>query len=186
MRVLHHPLCKRQSAQPHIEELCGSGVFRGGTSEIVLAARTSPLRQEWQNIGLIDVIESLQNIQSVARIRLGSLPKIFAVVCVLLQNCTKYVVFVCLQSGSEIPAAMGRRYSARSTRKLRRYLHEFSDLFADHRCHCRFSARKKTTKNPRFCRNIGFAKIHVFPYSKRYESGDDGRAGGQANQAAAQ
>lgn len=172
------PYARGKARSRNIEEILAEAAVlsAAGHSEIVLTGtHIASYGKEWQNIGLIDVIESLQNIQSVARIRLGSLePKIFTPSFVSrLQNCSKVCpsFHLSLQSGSENTlVAMGRRYSAREYAQIAEDIctnFPTCSLTTDVIAGFPGESEEDHKESLRFCRDIGFMKIHVFPYSAK-------------------
>ncbi len=153
------------------ERLVASGV-----KEIVLTGiHLGSYGKDLQETALIDVIERLNEIPGLARLRLGSLePSLLteefcdrAAKCSVL--CPHF--HVSLQSGSrEVLRRMNRRYTPKD---YERYIANVRNYFinpaitTDIIAGFQGESRQEHQETLAFLRKIGFAKIHVFPFSKR-------------------
>lgn len=128
-----------------------------------------------EDIGLIDLLEEINKIEGIERIRLGSLePKLITEEFV---NRLKKLNKIChhfhlsLQSGcTTVLQRMNRRYTAEEFRKCAKLLREsFEDVMFTADVIVGFPGETEeefeTTYN--FLKEIKFYKIHVFKYSKR-------------------
>lgn len=128
-----------------------------------------------EDIGLIDLLEEINKIEGIERIRLGSLePKLITEEFV---NRLKKLDKIChhfhlsLQSGcTETLKRMNRRYTAEEFRECARLLREnFKDVMFTADVIVGFPGETEeefeTTYN--FLKEIKFYKIHVFKYSRR-------------------
>lgn len=147
-----------------------------GHYEIVLTGtHIASYGKEGQGATLIDVIEGLQQIEPIARIRLGSLePKILTPSFLTrLQACDKICdsFHLSLQSGSQNTLhRMGRRYSAAEYAQIAGNIRTYfptCSLTTDVIVGFPGESEADHGESLNFCRNIGFMKIHVFPYSAK-------------------
>ena len=165
------------------EEL--EALARTGRREVVLSGiNLSAYGREW-GLGLIDAVELAASVPGIERIRLGSLepdvigPEDFARMAAAGKVCPQF--HLSLQAGCDATLRrMGRRYDTAH------YLRAVEGIRA------RFPLAAITTdlmvgfpgetegdfeESLEFARRVGFAKIHVFPYSRRPGTPADGMPG---------
>ena len=148
----------------------------GGVQEIVLTGiHLGSYGKDLEEGALIDVIEGLNALPGLARIRLGSLePSLLTEeFCRRAAECRALCphFHVSLQSGSRgVLARMNRKYTpeqyAEHIANVRKYFKNpaiTTDIIAGFQG----ESEAEHTETLAFLRQIGFAKIHVFPYSKR-------------------
>lgn len=127
------------------------------------------------SIRLIDALEAIDGAEGVRRLRIGSLEPGYITQEVvdrlvgIKSLCPQF--HLSLQSGSDrILALMRRRYNterfARSVQLLRRAF-PFCALTTDVICGFPGETEADFEKTLEFCREMGFARMHVFPYSER-------------------
>ena len=150
---------------------------RAGYGEVVLTgihigSYGKDLEEE---LGLMDVIEAVHQVEGIARIRLGSLEPVLideafvARAKALPKLCPQF--HLSLQSGCDATLKrMGRRYTTedyrRATELLRKHLPDTAittDLMVGFAGET--EAEFETTYA--FCKEIGFSQMHIFPYSIR-------------------
>lgn len=148
----------------------------GGVLEVVLTGiHIGSYGKDIGGVGLIDVIEAVGGVQGLARIRLGSLePRILtegfcARAAQVAALCPHF--HISLQSGSAgVLQRMNRRYTPQeyaqvvaNVRAAFRYPAITTDIIAG------FAGETLTEHEETlaFIRKIGFARVHVFPYSER-------------------
>lgn len=124
---------------------------------------------------LLTVIEALHAIPGIERIRLGSLEPVIAneaFACALSKLpkvCPQF--HLALQSGCDsVLKRMRRRYDTAAYREsvhaLRRYFPDCA-LTTDVLCGFPGETQEEHAQTVAFCREMGFARMHVFPYSER-------------------
>ncbi len=145
-----------------------------GYKEIVLTGiHTGSYHDDGKD--LYDLIEELSKIKGIQRIRLSSIEitelndKFFNI----LKNNSKFCdhLHIPLQSGcDEILKIMNRKYDTayyeekiKQIRKIRPDIAITTDVIVGHN----YETDALFLKTYEFCQKINFAKIHVFPYSKR-------------------
>ena len=151
-------------------------LVKSGVQEIILTGiHLGSYGKDLEQNSLIDVIERLNQIPGLARIRLGSLePSLLteefcrrAAAC--KQLCPHF--HVSLQSGcAQVLRRMNRKYTpdeyAQYIANARKYFEDpaiTTDVIAGFQGETQEEHRSTLD----FLRQIGFAKIHVFPFSKR-------------------
>ena len=153
-----------------------TAVAEAGYKEIVLTGiHLSSYGVDLGGVTLADVIESVANVEGVRRIRLGSLePTVIAPAFV--DRISKVDVLcpsfhLSLQSGCDKTLkAMNRRYSARQYAHAVGLLREyFKDCAVTTDVIVGFPGEtdEDFKQSCDFIDEIGFAKVHIFPYSKR-------------------
>ncbi|MEG2044462.1 MAG: tRNA (N(6)-L-threonylcarbamoyladenosine(37)-C(2))-methylthiotransferase MtaB [Clostridia bacterium] len=124
---------------------------------------------------LIDLLEELEKIEGIYRIRLGSLEpgyinrEIAARISKLKKLCGHF--HISLQSGSDtVLLRMNRKYTASAylseIELLREYIKNVS-ITTDIIVGFPNESEKEIAETLEFAKKIKFAKIHIFPYSKR-------------------
>ena len=149
----------------------------GGYREVVLTGihLTSYGRDLKNGHTLLTVIEALHEIPGIERIRLGSLEPVIAneaFACALNKLpkvCPQF--HLALQSGCDsVLKRMRRRYDTAAYREsveaLRRYFPDCA-LTTDVLCGFPGETKEEHAQTVAFCREMGFARMHVFPYSER-------------------
>ncbi len=148
-----------------------------GFREIVLTGihLTSYGKELQPRLNLADAIEAVQRVKGVERIRLGSLEPVIASaafvsrIAAMDKLCPQF--HLALQSGSDaVLARMKRRYN---TRQFAQAVARLNEAFPD----ASFTtdvivgfpqeSEEEFEQTIAFCREIGFLKLHVFPYSRR-------------------
>ena len=148
-----------------------------GYREIVLTGiHLASWGKEWHNgQGLIDAIEAVHGVPGILRIRLGSLEPTVATeafaarLAALPKVCPQF--HLALQSGSDgVLRRMGRAYSADQYREavaqLRRAFPRAA-FTTDVLTGFPGETEEEYQETRRMITDVGFAKIHVFPYSRR-------------------
>ena len=148
-----------------------------GFTEIVLTGiHLSSYGRDWQDgTTLLDAIRAVHAVEGVQRIRLGSLEPTIATaefsnaLAMLTKVCPQF--HLALQSGSDtVLARMARRYN------MRMYMEAVANLRAafpmaafttDVLTAFPGETEEELQETARVIREVGFAKIHVFPYSQR-------------------
>lgn len=148
-----------------------------GYSEVVLTGihLSSYGRDLEDGSSLLDVIEAVAQAQGIQRIRLGSLEPVVATEAFVqgLARITKICpqFHLSLQSGNDrVLKSMRRRYStAEYLEAARRLQAAFPgcSLTTDVITGFPGESEEEFADTLAFCREVGFARIHVFPYSKR-------------------
>lgn len=158
-----------------IEE--AKGLSEAGFSELVLTGihLTSYGRDHSDTVRLADVIVKLNELPKVARIRLGSLeptlitPEFIAKVKDCQKLCPQF--HLALQSGSDtVLARMARRYNMAMYMKAVALLKEAWPMAAfttDILTGFPGETQQEYEETRQAIEAVGFAKIHVFPYSPR-------------------
>lgn len=148
-----------------------------GYTEIVLTGiHLTSYGKDMENTDLTDVLLLLENIGGIKRIRLGSLEltpvmeKIAALSDRLTKLCPQF--HMSLQSGSDgVLKRMKRRYTCEDYKRAVSLLREkWSDVSVTTDIMTGFPGETETehSESLAFAREIGFSKIHVFPYSRRH------------------
>lgn len=166
--------CSRELER--IEEQCRE-LARAGFCEIVLnGIHLSSYGREWNfSVSLADVVERVAAIDGIERVRLGSLePNIItdeflSRVCVQEAFCRQY--HLSLQSGSDtVLKRMNRRYTAeeylQAVEKIRK-LDPLSAISTDIIVGFPGETEEEFHQTLAFAEKVGFAWVHVFPYSAR-------------------
>ncbi len=147
-----------------------------GVKEVVLTGiHVSSYGKDLENIGFIDVLEELQQVSEIRRIRLGSLePSLLTrEFCKRASKLDKLCphFHVSLQSGSDsVLRRMHRKYTAE---EYANYIFNLRKVFdrpaitTDVIAGFQGETEEEHRQTLDFLHKIGFAKIHVFPYSKR-------------------
>ncbi|MBQ2700269.1 MAG: tRNA (N(6)-L-threonylcarbamoyladenosine(37)-C(2))-methylthiotransferase MtaB [Clostridia bacterium] len=148
-----------------------------GFSELVITGihLTSYGRDHSDTIRLADVVKALNDLPKVARIRLGSLeptlitPEFIAKVKGCQKLCPQF--HLALQSGSDtVLARMARRYNMAMYMKAVELLKEAWPMAAfttDILTGFPGETQQEYEQTRQAIKDVGFAKIHVFPYSPR-------------------
>ena len=124
---------------------------------------------------LIDAIQAVHDVPGVDRVRLGSLEPVVVTedfcraLAAMSRLCPQF--HLSLQSGSDtVLARMKRRYTAeeylRAVELLREYLPGCA-LTTDVLCGFPGETDEEAAETLRFVEKVAFARIHVFPYSRR-------------------
>jgi len=150
---------------------------QAGYREVVLTGihLTSYGRDLKNGHTLLTVIEALHEIPGIERIRLGSLEPVIAneaFACKLSKLpkvCPQF--HLALQSGCDsVLKRMRRRYDTEAYRQsvfaLRKYFPDCA-LTTDVLCGFPGETQEEHAQTLAFCREMGFARMHVFPYSER-------------------
>ena len=127
------------------------------------------------SLSLCDAVRAVQDVPGVVRIRLGSLEPVIVTPEFLsgMRACDKLCpqFHLALQSGSDrILAAMRRRYTAEeflSACRLLREAYPDATLTTDVMTGFPGETEEDFLETVRVCREAGFARMHVFPYSER-------------------
>lgn len=150
-------------------------LVQAGFGELVLTGiHLTSYGRDLGGVGLLDAIRAC-NVPGVRRIRLGSLEPV--IVTEAFVSALKEETKVCpqfhlaLQSGSDgVLRRMRRRYT---TEEFRRACALLRDAFpgcaltTDVICGFPGETEEEFAQTVAFCREIGFARMHVFPYSAR-------------------
>lgn len=163
-----------------------SGLAQNGIKEIVLSGiHIASYGKDLGNIGLIDVIEEIANINGIYRIRFSSVEPKF----ITRENLDRLVRIpeVCdffhlsMQSGSnKVLKDMNRKYTKeeyfQAVILLREYFPNIG-ITTDVIVGFPNETEEEFLETWEFCKKIGFSKIHVFPFSpkkgtKAYLMGD--------------
>lgn len=148
-----------------------------GFTEIVLTGiHLSSYGRDWQDgTTLLDAIRAVHAIEGVQRIRLGSLEPTVATkefaqaLAALPKVCPQF--HLALQSGSDtVLARMARRYNMRMYREAVANLRAAFPMAAfttDVLTAFPGETEEELQETAAVIREVGFAKIHVFPYSQR-------------------
>ena len=147
-----------------------------GVKEVVLTGiHVSSYGKDLQQVGFIDVLEGLQQIDEIRRIRLSSLEpslltKEFCKRAAMLDKLCPHF-HVSLQSGStSVLRRMHRKYTAE---EYADYIANLREAFVnpavttDVIAGFQGETEEEHQETLQFLQQIGFAKLHVFPYSKR-------------------
>jgi len=128
-----------------------------------------------ENIGLIDALEAIGSAPGVKRLRIGSLEPSYITKDIVERLakidslCPQF--HLSLQSGSDkILASMRRQYNTAQFARAVALLREAFPLCAvttDVICGFPGETEEDFCQTLSFCRQIGFARLHVFPYSER-------------------
>ena len=150
---------------------------RAGFREIVLTGihLTSYGKELEPKQNLADAIETVQQVEGVERIRLGSLEPVIASEMFVQRIrgmdklCPQF--HLALQSGSDaVLARMKRRYNTGQFRQAVQRLREAfpnASFTTDVIVGFPQETEAEFQQTIDFCREIGFLKLHVFPYSRR-------------------
>ncbi len=151
-------------------------VSENGCCEVVLTGiNLSCYGKDLKNISLIDVIKAISNIEKVKRIRLSSLePNLLKLEdFIFLKNEEKFCpqFHFSLQSGSNSTLKrMGRFYDKNSYRKtvdLIFNLFKNPSITTDIIVGFPGETKEEFEETLNFVEEIGFFKVHIFPFSKR-------------------
>lgn len=150
---------------------------RAGYGEVVLTGIHigSYGRDLSENIGLMEVIETVHQVEGISRIRLGSLEPVLideefvARAKRLPKLCPQF--HMSLQSGCDATLKrMGRRYTTEKYRQavalLRGHLPDTA-ITTDLMVGFAGETEEEFLASYDFCKEIGFAQMHIFPYSIR-------------------
>lgn len=167
---------ERSRRLERIEEQCKK-LAAAGFCEIVLnGIHLSSYGREWKfSVNLADVVERVAAIDGIERVRLGSLePNIItdaflARVCAREEFCRQY--HLSLQSGSDtVLKRMNRRYTAeeyfQAVEKIRK-IDPLSAISTDIITGFPGETEEEFRQTLAFAEKVGFAWVHVFPYSAR-------------------
>lgn len=148
-----------------------------GFTEIVLTGiHLSSYGRDWKDgTTLLDAIRTVHEVEGVKRIRLGSLeptiatPEFAQALAAMPKVCPQF--HLALQSGSDtVLARMARRYNMRMYMDAVRNLRAAFPLAAfttDVLTAFPGETEEELQETAAVIREVGFAKIHVFPYSQR-------------------
>ncbi len=148
-----------------------------GFTEIVLTGiHLSSYGRDWSDgTTLLDAIRTVHGVEGVERIRLGSLeptiatPEFSRTLAMLTKVCPQF--HLALQSGSDtVLARMARRYNMRMYMEAVHNLRAAFPMAAfttDVLTAFPGETEEELQETARVIREVGFAKIHVFPYSQR-------------------
>lgn len=151
-------------------------VVANGFVEVVLTGiHLASYGKDLVSTGLIDVIEALQTIEGLKRIRLGSLepmvvtPEFMRRLSQLDKVCDQF--HLSLQTGhDDVLRAMNRRYTQAEyleSVRLIREVYPLAALTTDVIVGFPGETDEQFQETCRFCEAIGFSEMHVFKYSKR-------------------
>ena len=158
-----------------LEEI--KGLAEAGYQEFVITGihLTSYGLDFSEEIGLIDLLEEIDRVEGVRRIRLGSLeprlitPEFADRIAKLKHLCPHF--HLSLQSGSDaVLAGMNRRYRTADFAagvRLLRQIYEAPAITTDIIVGFPGESEAEFEEGLEFVREIGFADLHVFKYSKR-------------------
>lgn len=172
------PFARGNIVSKPIEQIVNeaTAVANSGYKEIVLTGiHLSSYGKEFGDINLADAIEAVSKVEGIERIRLGSLEP--TIITPEFVNRIKSNEKLCpsfhlsLQSGCDKTLkAMNRKYTAKQYK-------EATALLRDNLCDCAFTTDvivgfpgetdDDFIESMTFVDEIGFAKVHIFPYSKR-------------------
>ena len=149
---------------------------QAGYREMVLTGiHLSSYGRDLQNVTLLDAVREISRMPGIDRIRLGSLepvaatPEFVKALAEIPQVCPQF--HLSLQSGSdEVLRRMRRRYtSAEYLAAAERLKEAFPGcaLTTDLMVGFPGETEEAFGQSLSFCREVGFARMHVFPYSKR-------------------
>lgn len=146
-----------------------------GFSEIVLTGiHLTSYGRDLGNCTLLDAVLSCDALPKVKRIRLGSLEPVIVTeefVDALRRTKVCPQFHLALQSGSDtVLKRMRRRYTADEFRRacaLMRWAFPGCAITTDVICGFPGETDEEYQETVDFCREIGFARLHVFPYSAR-------------------
>ncbi len=163
---------KIESVVSEIEEISQNGIKEVVITGIHIASYGTDFEEK---IGLIDLLEKINEIKGVERIRLGSLePKLVTEnfverLCKLEKICDQF--HMSLQSGcNETLKRMNRKYTTHEFQKgVERIRKAYPDalLTADIIVGFPGETEEEFNSTYKFLKDIGFYKIHTFKYSKR-------------------
>jgi len=168
------PIRSRPLDQVHMET---ERLVEAGYREIVVTGihLSSYGRDMGDGTTLLDALGAIQAVPGIARIRLGSLEP--GIVTEAFAQALKRLPSLCpqfmlaLQSGSDgVLARMGRRYNtAQYTRSVENIRAAFPDAAITTDVMVGFPGETETEflQTLEFVEEIGFGRIHVFPYSRR-------------------
>ncbi|SCG83620.1 2-alkenal reductase [Proteiniborus sp. DW1] len=149
---------------------------KSGFKEVVLTGiHIASYGKDMGEIRLIDVIESVHQISGIERIRLGSIEPTI-VTKEFLDRLTKLPkacdhFHLSLQSGSDsVLKRMNRKYSTDEYRKIVELIREYmpnAGITTDIIVGFPGETEEEFSETCRLVNEIGFSKIHVFPYSPR-------------------
>lgn len=155
----------------------GDRLAKSGVKEVVLTGiHIGSYGKDWDyQRRLIDVIEAMEQVEGLERIRLGSLEPsmITEEFCARAKKGGKLCphFHLSLQSGSAtVLQRMNRRYTPEEyAMAVERLRHSFENpaITTDVICGFPQETEEEHRETLAFLRRIGFAKVHVFPYSQR-------------------
>lgn len=165
-----------------LREICTEAerLSNAGYTELVLTGihLSSYGKDLKDGTSLLDVLEMLQQIPGIARIRLGSLeptvatPEFAAALKRLNKVCPQF--HLALQSGSDtVLRRMKRRYNTDLYRQAVRNIRSvfpMAALTTDVLTGFPGETEEEYAETRRFIEEIGYARIHVFPYSPREDT----------------
>ncbi len=164
---------KIESVIKEIENIVQKGIKEVVITGIHLASYGKDFDDD--NIGLIDLLENINKIDGILRIRLGSLePKIITEE--FMQRLTKldkicHSFHLSLQSGcDETLKRMNRKYTTSEFKEITQRLRKYYDdviLTTDVIVGFPGESDEEFNKTYQFLKDIKFYKMHVFPYSPR-------------------
>lgn len=164
-----------RSMAPEAVELEARRLAEAGYQEIVLAGIHLGSYGRGTEQKLLDAVERVQNIPGVKRIRLGSLepPAVTEEWVQRLLSLDKVCpqFHLSMQSGSAgVLHRMRRRYDTQGYLKAARLLqnaYEYCAITTDVLTAFPGETEEEAMETEAFLREVGFARIHVFPYSRR-------------------
>ncbi len=167
------PLRSRRTADVLAE--AGRLAAKGYSEMVLTGIHLTSFRDDTGQDGLAHLMEALDAIPGIERIRLGSLEPVFLTPAFLdrLARTRSFCphFHLSLQSGSEgVLKRMNRRYSPNAYRAILREIHRrFPDAAVTTDVMVGFPGEtdEEFGESLAFCREAGFAWMHVFPYSPR-------------------
>ena len=164
---------------------------RAGYREMVLTGiHLSSYGRDLEGASLLDAVRAIAAVPGIERIRLGSLEPVAATeafaraLAGIPQVCPQF--HLSLQSGSDgVLSRMRRRYTAAEYLRSARYLQAAFPgcaLTTDLMVGFPGETEAEFEESLAFCREVGFARMHVFPFARRAGTAAD-RMPGQLPQA---
>ncbi len=149
---------------------------KSGVKEVVLTGiHVSSYGKDLQNCGFLDVLNALERVEGIARVRLSSLEptllteEFCAEAAKLSRLCPHF--HVSLQSGSSsVLKRMNRKYTAREYAGFVANLRKHFDrpaLTTDVIVGFPGETEEEHKETLQFLKEVGFSRLHVFPFSKR-------------------
>ena len=164
-----------RSRQPEEVGREAQRLSEAGFSEIVLTGiHLTSYGRDLGDCTLLDAVRACDALPKVRRIRLGSLEPVIVTeefVSALKETKVCPQFHLALQSGSDtVLKRMRRRYTAEEFRRacaLMRQAFPGCAITTDVICGFPGETEEEYRQTVDFCREIGFARLHVFPYSAR-------------------
>lgn len=150
-------------------------LVKNGYKEIVLTGvNTAGYISKDKNF--YDLLKEINNLSGDFRIRISSIEPfqinddIINLICLHPKRFCQHL-HICLQSGSDdVLKQMNRKYNTNEFRNLINklyYLNPYIAITTDYICGFPTESNKDHNESLKFVKEIGFYKLHVFPYSKR-------------------